>query len=45
MLCVTLPATAKSDCGFVGSKHKINAKQKIHMTEILKAGCDHVMAK
>lgn len=37
MLCVTLPAAAKSDCGFVDSKHSTQVKPKIHMTEIVHA--------
>jgi hypothetical protein len=42
---MTLHAAAKSDHGFVGSKHKTHVKQKIHTKEIVQAGSDHVTAQ
>jgi hypothetical protein len=45
MLCVTLHAAAKYNCGFTGSKCKTHMKQKIHTMEVEQASLDHVTAK
>jgi hypothetical protein len=45
MLCMTLRAAVKSDCGFLGNKHKTHINWKVHMmVELVQAGSDHVMA-
>jgi hypothetical protein len=48
MLCVTLHVAVQkvqNDHGFFSSVDKTHEKQKIHMTEIVHTGSDHVTAQ